>query len=295
MTSMGIGVNDEKLAAEAMERIAPDAAAVPLEELAQVNLDLQHATGTILGALPEVMALREQIIKELPAFDIKWVDRLEDYALALRFAHAAYQTASQAPDDLQPLSEEATAMRERLLADAKSLALRNLVDPRKLESGAKGIKNIVQDLQMLSQVLQERWPQIQGKTPTTAEDLATASRIGTRITRVVGLREQSPSKQNAVVEQRARVFALTMRAYDETRAAIAFVRRREGDTESITPNLYSGKGRYRAPIKPGMDEQSESGSASTASARPPSVTPEAVAAVVEAHKGGPGSKGPFLT
>jgi hypothetical protein len=285
MTAIGTGVNEEKLAAEAMARIAPDAAAVSAAELTQVNLDLQRATGTILGALPEIMALREQIVKELPAFDVKWIDKLEDYALALRFAHAAYQTATRAPDDLRKLSQEAAALRERLLADAKALSLRNLVDPRKLASlkGAKGIKNIVQDLQMLSQVLQDSWPQIQGKTPTTVDDLTTASRIGTRITRIVGLRKQSPRREAAVVEQRERVFALTMRAYDETRAALAFVRRREGDTESIAPNLYTGKGRNRTPVKPITENHQAPGAATNAP--PPIVTPDAVAAAVAAQKG----------
>jgi len=44
--------------------------------------------------LPEITALRDRIAKELPAFDIKQLDELEDYTLALRFAHAAYETAS---------------------------------------------------------------------------------------------------------------------------------------------------------------------------------------------------------
>ena len=89
MEAIGQSANDEKLAAEAMARVAADAAALSIEELEQVNLDLQEATGTILGTLPEVMALRDSIVKELPAFDIKYVDKLEDYTLALRYAHAA--------------------------------------------------------------------------------------------------------------------------------------------------------------------------------------------------------------
>ena len=101
--------------------IAPDLAALSVEELTQVNLDLQQATGTILGVLPEVIALRERIVNELPAFDIAQVDKLENYGLALRFAHAAFQTATLPPDDLTELSEEAIALPERLVADARAL------------------------------------------------------------------------------------------------------------------------------------------------------------------------------
>ena len=298
MEAVGDSVNDEKLAAEAMARIAPDVAAVSREQLTQVNLDLQEATGTILGVMPEVIALRDQIIKELPKFDITYIDKLEDYTLALRYAHAAFQTATQPPDDLAELSEEAAKLRAQLLADATALSLRDLLDGRKLESlkGAKGIKNIAQDLQMLSQIFQENWAKIQGKSGTIAEDLQTASRIATRLTRIVGVREQSPAQTEAVTEQRLRVFALTMRAYDEVRAAVAFVRRREGDAEEITPNLYTGRGRSRAaPATPTKDEPQKPAQPVDHIQALPTVTPEAVAAAVAAQKGGPGSKDPFLS
>jgi hypothetical protein len=296
METIGNGANDEKLAAEAMGRIAPDLAKVSQEELTQVNLDLQEATGTILGVMPEVLALRERIVRELPAFDISYLDKLEDYTLALRFAHAAYQTATQPPDDLTELSDEAATLRARLLADATALSHHDLVDGRKLESlkGAKGIKNIAQDLQMLSQILQENWSQIQGKSAIVAEDLQTASRIATRLTRIVGVREQSPAQTEAVIEQRLRVFALTMRAYDEVRAAVAFVRRREGDSEEITPNLCTGRGRSRTTPPPPDEPQQAASSADNLQALP-AVTPEAVAAAVAAQKGGSGSKDPFLS
>jgi len=298
MESIGNLANDEKLAADAMVRVAPDIATVSDDQLVKINLDLQQATGTILGVIPEVMALRDRIIKELPAFDINFVDKLEDYTLALRFAHAAYQTATKPPDDLADLSEEAVSLRERLLADATALSLHNLLDRRKLEflKGANGIKNVAQDLQMLSQVLQESWSKIQGKSATTAEDLQAASRIATRLTRIVGVREQSPAQEAAVILQRERVFFLTMRAYDETRAAIAFVRRREGDAESITPNLYTGRGRIRPTTTPATDgpEAAAPPSANTTQ-EIPILSPEAVAAAVAAQKGGPGSKDPFLS
>ena len=298
MEAIGQSANDEKLAAEAMARVAADAAALSIEELEQVNLDLQEATGTIWGTLPEVMALRDSIVKELPAFDIKYVDKLEDYTLALRYAHAAYQTDIPMGNDLTELAQTASTLRERLLADARALSLHGLLDPRKLDSlkGANGVKNVAQDLQMLSQIFQESWPKIQGKLATSLEDLESASRIGTRVTRLVGLREQSPAQTEAVTEQRQRVFTLAIRAYDEARAAIAYVRRREGDVESIAPNLYSARGRSRPAPKPPTDTVPGGGGvARMTTAAMPSVSPEAVAAAVAAQKGGAGSKEPFMS
>ena len=307
-------VSGEKLAADAFARIAPDMAALSVEELTQVNLDLQQATGTILGVLPEVAALREQMVN-LPGFDIAQFDKLEDYTLALRFAHAAFQTATLPPDDLAELSDQAVALRERLLADAKALSLHGLLDARKLDQlkGANGIKNVAQDLQMLSQIMQAAWPQIQGKSATVAEDLETASLIGTRLTRVVGVREQGPAQVAAATEQRQRVFTLTLRAYEEARAAVAFLRRREGDAESIAPNLYTGKARRRPTDNsttdvPGAGGSTASGSTTDVPHAPTTGTSGSVPVggttaqvpvpspgAVAAQRGGPGSKDPFLT
>ena len=193
--------------------------------------------------------------------------------------------------------------------------------PRKLDSlkGANGIKNVAQDLQMLSQIMQESWPQIQGKSATVAEDLEAASRIGTRLTRIVGVREQGPAQVAAATEQRQRVFTLTLRAYEEARSAVAYLRRREGDAESIAPNLYTGKQRRRptdnaptdgsptngsptnGPQAPGSGTGASSPGGVTSAqvgsttAQFPAVTPAAVSAAVAAQKGGPGSKEPFLS
>ena len=196
-TNNGVGglASDEKLAADAYARVTADMAALAPDQISQVNLDIQIAAGTVLGVLPEVKALRDRMAKELPAFDLAAFDKLEDYVLALTFAQGAYQTATLPPDDLQALATEAASLRERLLADARALALHGLFDARKLDQlkGANGNKNVAQDLQMLSQAMQESWPQIQGKSATVAEDLQTASRVSTRLTRVIGLREQGPA------------------------------------------------------------------------------------------------------
>jgi hypothetical protein len=118
----------------------------------------------------------------------------------------------------------------------------------------------------------------------------------------------------AATDQRQRVFTLTLRAYEEARSAVTYLRRREGDAESIAPNLYTGKARRRptdssttdgsatgTPTAPaaGTNAGAPAGNASTVtggSAVPtPTLSPAAVAAAVAAQKGGPGGKDPFLS
>jgi hypothetical protein len=233
---------DEALVAESFERVKAELEALELEALPQVNLDVQVAVTTILGALPEIRALRERIVKELPAFDLASFDKLEDYVQALAFAQAKYQFAAQPPGDLEAVSAEAVKLREKLLATAQALALSGLFDKSSLENlkGANGYKNVAQDLQGLSTAMRDSWATIQGKSPLSAEDVEAASRVALRLTRLVGLREQGPALLAAAAELRTRAFALVLHTYEEARLAVAYLRRREGDADTIAPSLYSG-------------------------------------------------------
>jgi hypothetical protein len=259
-TSINIA-RDEALVAESYERVKAELEALDPEGLPQVNLDVQVAVSTILGTLPEIRVLRERMVKELPAFDVASFDKLEDYVQALAFAQAKYQFATQPPGDFEAVSSEAAKLREKLLANAQALALSGLFDGMSLENlkGANGNRNVAQDLQALSTAMRESWARIEGKSPLAAEDLQAASRVALRLTRLIGLKEQGPALLAAATELRTRAFALVLDTYEEARLAVAYLRRREGDADSIAPSLYSGKGRRRAVEEPGATTATATG------------------------------------
>jgi len=271
-------LNDEALVSAAYERVKADLAAIKPEEFIQINLDIPTAVSTIIGVLPEVKALRPRIEKELPSFDLVSFDKLEDYAWALSYAQSLYLTATQPPDDLAELGPAATQLRERLLADAQSLAQHGLVDSAQLAElkGANGFKNVAQDLQILAIALQANWANLQGKTPTTAADLETAMRMSARLMRIVGLREQGPAQLAAATDQRLRAFTLVLNAYDDIRRAVGYLRAREGDADSIAPALHPGRPR-RKPTEPPAPPTNTAPSPVTPPAAPPGATPSPTA------------------
>src|SRR6478736_2376428 len=75
-SNQGTAFNTEALPDEAFARVKPELDALKVEEFLQVNLDVTAAVTTILGLLPEVKALREQMVKRLPDFDIAAFDKL---------------------------------------------------------------------------------------------------------------------------------------------------------------------------------------------------------------------------
>lgn len=302
-----VGVSGEALFDESYARVKADLDSLKPEELLQVNLDVTAAVTSTLGLLPEVKALREQIVKELPSFDIAAFDKLEDYALALSFANTTYLAATQPPDDLLGLNEEAGKMHDRLLADAKALAAHGLLDGAQLKQlvGGNGYKALAQDLQLLSQIMRVSWSKIENKSATTADDLKAAAQLSVRLMRIVGLREQGPALLASATDQRLRAFTRFINVYEDARRAVGYLRARQGDADTIAPSLYPGRPRKRAsepePAVP-TAPQPATGSApvSADSTQPiPAITPAQIAAANAAAaaggRGAPAPKDPYLT
>ncbi len=297
-------VKDEALVADGFERVKADLLAVPAERLERVNVDVQSATRTILGALPEIKALRERIVKELPQFDITSFDKLEDYVQAFKYAQSGFQIATEPADELNALTEAGNELRERLLADANALTLYKLFDGSQLEmlKGGNGFNNLAEDLELLSRAMLANWSKIQGKALTPLEDVQTASRIGLRLTRLAGLREQGPARLAEATELRQRAFHVVVRTYEEARDAIRFLRRREGDLEDIAPTLYSGRGRRRSTEEEPEPEVSPNPSLGTAASSAAGVPVGSAASgatqplpgALPTPKPGGASKDPFL-
>jgi hypothetical protein len=86
--------------------------------------------------------------------------------------------------------------------------------------------------------------------------------LADQINQALGIREQMPELQAAAARDRQAAYSLFIEAYDEVRAAIAYVRRKEDDVDNIMPSLYAGRNGGRK--KPVVDEPKPT---------PPVVTP----------------------
>lgn len=258
MSSVTNVASDESASKDAYARVKGDWEGLDSDQLLQVNLEPYFAAETVLGAWPKLKAYRDRIAKEIPSANISLIDKLQDYVLALRFVQSRYAMATKGPNNLEELVEEANKLCDILEADAKTLSLRGLFDPTKLAGlqGGNSYKALADDLEALAHELEAIYPSIRGKCATTPEDLKAAMQMSTRLTRLRGEEHISPAAVAALTEERQRAFTQVIKAYDEARAAIAFLRRREGDLEQIAPNLYIANTRRRkgaeAPVIPAV-------------------------------------------
>ena len=158
------------------------------------------------------------------------------------------------------------------MAEAKALVHHGVVSQAQLSQlkGANGYKNVATDVMVLVNVLQTVLPQIQGRSLTTAEDLERASRVATRLLRIVGLREQGPAQIAEATDLRLRAYTSLILAYDDARRAVTYLRGAKDDADSIAPSLHPGRPRQRKGSEPevpaagGTSADSSGGAAATA-------------------------------
>ena len=215
------------------------------QDLIPLNIDVPSAISTVFGVLPKLALLRDRIAA-LPEFDLAAFDRLELYTHALWKVHVHYTTSVEAPDHLDELVKRGTLLREQLLADARSLALRGYLNPAALRNvkTQSGFKSLASDLLGLARVLHADWQSYAGKCPATEADLNQAEALGVALLRTVGRRPYARAIANAA-ELRLRTFTLFIRTYDDARRAVRYLCATKTDPNSIAPSLYGGRKRRK--------------------------------------------------
>ncbi|MET0790035.1 MAG: hypothetical protein ABW061_00815 [Polyangiaceae bacterium] len=229
---------------EAYEQVLAASQALSPDELVQINIDVPSAVTRSTGVIPKIMALRDQVRKELPEFDISHFDQLQMHTFATAHAHAAFLAASAPPEELVALNERGTKLRDTLYTDALALSNRGIISGDRIAAfkANNGYKNIAFDLLGLASLLRQNWDKISGKTALELSELDEAERVGKQLVGAVAVRENSPAVIAAVQAQRERNFTLFTRSYDQVRRALSYLRWNDDDVDLVAPSLYKGRG-----------------------------------------------------
>lgn len=229
---------------QAFEQVKAEIAAIPEHEFLNISLDIPATVITAQGVYPEVIALRDEFLRHLPTFDIAKVDKLETYALAMFCAQADHKAATEPSASVAELVNAAVSTRAVLLADVNSLIAHGLLAPGVIGGlqGTNGYKNVMMDLGTLTGILRKYAAKVAGRTSIRPEELAEAEDLASKLGKAVGLREQSPQLIAEAARIRQAAFTLFVKTYEEVRSAVQYLRRAEGDADSILPSLYLSRG-----------------------------------------------------
>jgi hypothetical protein len=233
------------------QRVEAEIRAVSERELVPVNVDVPSAVATVLGALPEIRALRGTFA-QLMGFDIARFDKLRDYTLALGHTHAIYRGATGPSDGLSALVESVTALRDMLEADALALAKRKILDEAQVTKlrGGSGYKNIAFEVAGFVGLFREHWDSIKGRSALQQDELEHAGELAQQLVTAIGMKEQGPVVVNAASALRQRAFTLFTNAYDDVRRAVSYLHWSDGGADDIAPSLYAGRGGRGTPDQP---------------------------------------------
>lgn len=222
----------------ALERVRPEFAQLDDRELISLNIDVIAACSKVRAALPRIRALRDAFEAELKRFDFTLVDKLELYCSAALQANGLYLATMKEPENVRDLVEEATKLRDVLLADVISLAKRGLLNDKPLKKlkGANGALNVASDVLTLAILLRN---DTTSRAAATEAELNHAESLSDRIVELVGLRESFSRKTDSCSRERQQAFTLFVKIYKQIRRAVMYVRGDAEDVEAIAPSLYS--------------------------------------------------------
>lgn len=266
-------------AATAFNKIAPELVELSPDALATINVDIPRAVALVLGVLPGLTALRPAIVKQLPEHRIALLDKLEGYALAAWYAHLLALPESGPGNAVKPLLDEAVSLRANLMSDAEALARRGLLDADAVADirAGQGDIDTANDLVALSALFTENWPEIGRRTAAREEEVRRAGDLGPKLLAALGVREfgatPGPTDMN---DRLQRTFTLFVRAYDQARRAVTYLRWDEGDAELIAPSLYKKSPARTGRAAAASEERAPDAGAPEADTLPPTSAPAAV-------------------
>ena len=253
---------------DAFESLLEEIRAVPKKKYVVITLPIEDAVITVVRKMTKLREFRAQLVRCLPEFPMDQFDKLEAYALALGHAQTLYKTATDPPAAVLALAENATIRRDLLFDEISLLAKRGLLDasPLKAVKCLNGYANLSFDLSYLVNILRNNWSSVCGRTGTTLEELDQIEILMAQLPIAAGRRDKEPEITAQAVRDRQAAYALFIGAYEEVRAAVVYLRRKQRDADSIAPSLYLGRA---APKKKPADETNATQPVATSAANPP--------------------------
>lgn len=245
-------VDPEVLGEVAFRRRFADFQRLASKEIIQVNLDVPRAIARGFGALPVIRANRPALEECFRKFKFALVDALEDYILALHYAHTEWLVRTEPPVLTHQMLLKGKTLRHMMLTDLKALAAHGVVDPDKWRELKRDIGhvNLASDLSMLGNIIEKCRVTLPAGLLTTSVQTREALALSKTILLAVGRSKRRDAEWLAANDQRDRVFTLFVRSYREARAGILFVKRGDKEIERQLPSLWPGKGKRRID-KPG--------------------------------------------
>lgn len=169
------------------------------------------------------------------------VKKIRVYAAAAQHAHLLAIAPELADPRLPGMLEEAAELREDLLGTAELLVRFGLLPEEHVAAirAGGGHVDTANDLQQLSVLYQAAWDKVKDRVPVTKEMVVHAGELAYRLHVALGVKRvgELPSLDDPQ-RTRQRAYTLFVRAWEQCRRGVAFLRGPYGDADVIAPSIY---------------------------------------------------------
>jgi hypothetical protein len=107
---------------------------------------------------------------------------------------------------------------------------------------------------LLASILRTNAAKVAARTSIKPDELAAAEDMANKLGKAVGLREQSPQVIAEASRVRQAAYTLFIKAYEEVRSGVQYLRRHEGDADSVAPSLFANRGNRKKPADENTDK-----------------------------------------
>lgn len=224
----------------------PELLALQPSEVRRVNLDVRRLVTLVLGVLPKLAGLLPQLAR-LPDFRTDWAQSLEAYAWVLWHADVLALPLGANLEREAELVRQASVHRNRLLRISAAQYTSSEVAPQLLASkpGPPGTIELVRDLILLAAAIQARADETGNASAALGNALEHARELAAALQALHHSRCAKRREEKQRRNLRARALTLLLRAYDEVRMGIGYLRRNHGDAERFAPSPYAKRKKRR--------------------------------------------------
>lgn len=183
-----------------------------------------HTVSAKLKAHPKILPYKAQLAT-LPEFNLSLVDKLSDYGLATLHAHATHRPKRSKRTAMAEL-QRGIKIRDRYRGVINSLEQHGIViDDARLTtlSMQGGYENVSSDIAILTVVIRDAWPLIQGRSPITLADLDASDQLAVYLLSIAAERDSKTDESAEPVVLRMGAYTLFANAWDEIERGLTYL------------------------------------------------------------------------
>lgn len=220
------------------ERVRAEIEGTDVGIVSELNFSVDVGADAIIARHAQLLSFRQEILDELRRFDVRNLDSLKDYAVSAKYLYNLESVeAPPEPSGESPELAKGRAIRAKLTSSVQMLVQWGSLDAaqlRAIELLPRGYRGTSNALQRLVGLITKNEALFEKQAPAALTLVSEAMPLSVSLGATSG---DSGTVGNEVTELRQKATRRMLDAYNDVRAALGWVRRKQRDADEIAPSM----------------------------------------------------------